>query len=213
MNKEDFIASNGFKSYDGMNGVFHSPADVCIMLHENNPYTMLKSYGVLNDKQSKCINLDYTGKYIMNSKEAIYLMKRTFEFILDPESGTITIDCNDFGNCPIYSLILYDDENNIIDNSHYSASINIENTNIVVEFKLNDDGFISEYNEDFLAVLNKSRIEKYMEHDIKRCINTCILGNIDITFNNSKKGNIKVHIEAYDLLRYSGMLSSAWCYK
>jgi len=214
MNINDFLLSNGaiptVKEGDPT-PIFHDPDNLLLSLHENEPNKMLKEFGFFTDKKINHTELQYTKKYIINKDEmsGTYLFNRTFISNKDVINNEVKLLDNDTSNCPIYQIIVTDENDNIIDISEYSVSISME-WDKIIDVPLQKDGYLSEEMRTIYEAFGGNKPSFYNKFDTKACIYNNYTKHILFTFHNEKYTKVKITTYNYDLYTYAGFFKHGW---
>ena len=208
MNINDFIFSNGgipTVNEGDPTPTFHDPDNLLLSLHENEPHKMLKQLGFFTDKKLNHTDLQYTKKYIINKDEmsGTYLFSRTFISNKDVVNNEVKLLDIDTSNCPIYQIIVTDENDNIIDVSEYSVSMIMEiYNNHEAQVSLHKDGYLYENMRDFYELNGSNKPSFYNKLDTKTCIYNNYTKHILFTFHNEKYTKVKIKTNNLKLIVY-----------
>jgi hypothetical protein len=196
-------------------------SDILEMLHIEGPITKLKEFGFFNDKEH--INnkgIEYTGIYKINENKKIanYLLSRTYVIKKRISDNKIVINENDFNfNCPMYFLIIRDDNGNKMNELSYSVKLFCFDEKICLNVGLNN-GYISDNNQEFYDLFDKHKIGTYNDiikpnlPNIRYIFNTYV-DKYEISFNEPiETQHINIECKVYDIYAYGGFFNCGWIY-
>jgi len=210
MNLNDFMASSGFLNHDNTGATQYSQEDVCKMLHENDPIKMLKEYNIFTDKNITS-ELKYLNDYVMTKQWAVFLMQRSFTLHKNVCNNTAIFSDKDVGLCPIYQIIVKDENNTIIDNKDYVFSFTLESSQNTVPISLDENGYLIDTNHWF-EMFGQTKPTHYKKHNIRTVIYNDYTDHLTITFHNHNYENITIEINSYDLYGYANFFTNGWLF-